>query len=94
MPLSTNVNVLEPARTRIELGIQLVSDKSRASLIDKTFSKWWCDKQTSIFVMLKFRQNISFRFVTIGDLTPKEKFSISFVYSRNFPNIKQIVRLH
>lgn len=35
--------------------------------------------------MLKFRQNISFRFVTIGDLTPKEKILDFFCLFKKFP---------
>lgn len=67
---------------------QLVSDKSRALLIDKTFSKWQCDKRISISV--KFRQNIQFtvwRRVNYGQNI--SAFIFRFVYLRCLPNINR-----
>lgn len=90
-------------KTRIERGIQLVSDKSRAFvLIDKTFFQ--NDDVTNKRVFSSFVEipseyrNVPFDMWRSDKLTPHHKVKEQkknlwlglFVYLRNFPNFKQI----
>lgn len=70
------------------LWIQLVSDKSRAVLIDKTFSKWQCDNRISIAFEIPSKYSV--HCVTNGELRPKSiQLYFLFVYLTNLPNINR-----